>query len=84
MLATFLIPPRPEFALKEEVILVSRSTSCETNACRSKRFEGTKDLDSYELEVIEGTMEEIIGQEVISRIIASSQDAKCKNLYKFV
>ena len=38
----------------------------ETNACHSKGlnecsdFDGTKDLDSYDLKVIEGTMEEII------------------------
>ena len=40
----------------------------------------TKDLDSYELEVIGGNHR----REAISRIIATSPDAKTKDLYKFV
>ena len=67
MLASCLIPPRPEFALKEEVNLyLGQHPVTETNACHSKGlnecsdFDGTKDLDSYDLKVIEGTIEEII------------------------
>ena len=67
MLASCLIPPRPEFALKEEVNLyLGQLPVTETNACHSKGlnecsdFDGTKDLDSYDLKVIEGTMKEII------------------------
>ena len=67
MLASCLMPPRPEFTLKEEVNLyLGQLPVTETNACHSKGlnecsdFDGTKDLDSYGLKVIEGTMEEII------------------------
>ena len=40
----------------------------------------TKDLDGFELEVIGGNHR----REVISRIMATSPDAKTKELYKFV
>ena len=40
----------------------------------------TKDLDGYELEVIGGNHR----REVVSRIMATSPDAKTKDLYKFV
>ena len=56
VLASCFIPPRPEFALEEEVNLyLGQLPVTETNACHStglnecSDFDGTKDLDSYHL-----------------------------------
>lgn len=89
------IQPRSEFTLrgldevhlavlKEE--LVSPPTSCgkpmlvvARGLSNALHFDA-KDLDSYGLEVIGGNHR----REVISRKIATSPDAKTKELYKFV
>ena len=91
MLATCLIPPRPEIGWgppcsAQRGTCISANLLWETNACHSKgpkeclRFWHER-LDSFELEVIGGNHR----REMISRIMATFPDAKTnKEPYKFV
>ena len=95
VLATSLIPPRPEFTLRRldeshvealKMELVSRPTSCgkpllvTAKGLKNAADLDIKDLDSYELEVIGGNHR----REAIKQIITSAKGSETKDLYKFV